>query len=174
MGGTVVQRIWRMERAAARRAVDLPSEVMDLVVAVPAGQHHVVQAGRPAFRDRPHMMGVADVGIGTAGEATPVAGSQQLALGLCGAAHGVGTPYRSSLAVVDHAGESGVAGQFFEHRPRQPLPIGKLGDELTGGLIDVCDHTDVSEGLATGPARGSAGELIEGVGHALVEGAPRP
>ena len=117
------------------------------------------------------MVGVADVGMGSAGEAAAVAGDQQLALGLGGAAHGLGSPYRSALAVIDDAGELGVAGQFLQHRLGQPRTVGKLRDELAGGFIDMGDHADVSEGLSPVAVGAAGGEALQGVGHALVEAA---
>ena len=117
-------------------------------------------------------MGIAHVGMGAAGEASPVAGDQQLALGLGGTAHRMGTPNRSAPAVIDDAGELRVTGQFLEHRPRQPLPVGQFGDELAGVLIDVRNHAYVGEGLGHLAAGAAGGEIVQGVGHALVEGAP--
>ena len=72
-------------------------------------------------------------------EAAAVACEEDLALRLGGAAHGVGAPDGLAVAVIQQAGELGVAGEFFEDRVGQTLAFGRIGHELAGGVVEVRD-----------------------------------
>ncbi len=92
VGGAVVGAVRRDEYSFAVPVSDLPVVVVDLVVTVPADEHHVGDVGASAFGPWCYVMGLTDRWSGAAADAASVTCFECFELSSRGAAFRVSLP----------------------------------------------------------------------------------
>ena len=89
--------------------------VVDVVVAVWAGETHLVDVGESALFPRDDVMDFAALRVGSAACAVPVAGDDGFDLSLGGESAVASYPDGLAFAVKHNSGHSGYTHQAFEH-----------------------------------------------------------